>query len=236
MSASRSPLTLARWVTQPSARRQAPEAQPAFMMDRGPTSARLSRMAVVLPSAGLTQARARLAAGARQVLFGDAARQDPALLRAALAEFGAERVGAWVPARRMPVSWAMDTRSNGDFKCMVPSNPQARWEVLGSDLQGTGNDAAVWIEQLAKLGVGTVLVSASMQDERDLDLCAGLVEEFGERLWFSPLKAADAGVADWVEFGQVRRLVLADDVAGQAQARQLMARFGAPQAAAEAAL
>lgn len=233
MNASGGALTLARWLTQPSALRPAQEAQPAFMMDRGPTSARLSGLAVVLPGAGLAQARARLAAGARQVLFADAARQDPALLRAALAEFGADRVGAWVPVRRMPVSWAMDTQSNGDFKCMVPSNPQARWEVLGGDLHGTGGDAARWIEQLARMGVGTVLVSAHMQDERDLDLCAGLVEDFGERLWFSPLKAAEADLAAWVEFGRVRRLVLADDAAGQAQARHLRARFGSTRAPAE---
>lgn len=233
MNASRGALTLAQWVTQASA---LPPAQPAFMMDRGPTSARLSRISVVLPGAGLTQARARLAAGAGQVLFADAARQDPALMRAALAEFGVERVGAWIPARRMPVSWAMDTQSNGDFKCMVPSNPQARWEVLGSDLQGTGTDAAVWIEQLARMGVTTVLVSTSMHDERDLDLCAGLIEDFGKRLWFSPLKAAEADLASWVEFGQVRQLVLPDDVAGQAQARQLMVRFVSPKATAEAAV
>lgn len=234
MSTSTKSLTLARWLTQGPALGPA-QAQQSFMMDRGPTSARLNRISVVLPGAGLTQARARLAAGAQQVLFADAARLDPALMRAALAEFGAERVGAWLPTRRMPVSWALDTQSNGDFKCMAPSHPQTRWEVLGSDLQGTGMDAAVWLEQLAKMGVGTLLVSATLQDDRDLDLCAGLVEDLGQRLWLSPLKAQGVALSDWVEFGQVRRLVLADDAAGQAQARQLAARFGTPLAAAEAA-
>lgn len=232
MNTSPHSLTLARWLTQGPAAAPAPQ---TFMMDRGPTSARLNHISVVLPAAGLTQARARLAAGAQQVLFADAARQDPALMRAALAEFGNERVGAWLPTRRMPVSWALDTQSNGDFKCMAPSHPQARWEVLGSDLQGTGMDAAVWLEQLARMGVGTLLVSAALQDDRDLDLCAGLVEDFGHRLWLSPMKTPTLALGDWVEFGQVRRLVLADDAAGQAQARQLMARFGAPRAAAEAA-
>lgn len=227
-----SSLTLGRWLTQGPAAAPAPQ---TFMMDRGPTSARLNHISVVLPAAGLTQARARLAAGAQQVLMADAARQDPALMRAALDEFGIERVGAWIPTRRMPVSWALDTQSNGDFKCMAPSNPQARWEVLSSDLQGTGLDAAVWLEQLARMGVGTVLVSASMQDDRDLDLCAGLVEDFGERLWLSPLKTSKVALSDWVEFGHAHRLVLPDDAAGRAQAQHLMARFGVPKAAAEAA-
>ena len=230
MTSPREPLTLARWVTKSTA---ASSTQPAFMLGRGDLPARLSNIGVVLESGGLAQARARLAAGARQVLLADSALRDISLIGSAVAEFGAARVGAWVPARRLAVSWALDSHSNGDFKCMVPSNPQARWEVLTSDMQGTGTEVGRWIEQLTGLGVRTILISVDMPDDRDLDLCAGLIERFGERLWFSPLVAPDADLAAWVEFGQVSRLVLPDNNAADALARKLMARFGSPRAAEE---
>ena len=223
------PLTIARWVKGPVV---GSPAQAAFMFDRGDIPTRLSNVGVVLESGGLAQARARLAAGARQVLLADSALRDSAVMRSAVAEFGADRVGAWLPLKRMEVGWSLDSQSNGDFKCMVPSNPQARWEVLTSDMQRTGAEAGGWIEQLARLGVTTVLLSVDMHDERDLDLCAGLMERFAERLWFSPLTAASADLASWVEFGQVRRLVLQGGHSADALAEQLLARFGSPRAAA----
>jgi|CXWL01.1.fsa_nt_gi hypothetical protein len=152
---------------------------------------------------------------------------------------GDTRVGAWLPVRRMEVSWSLDTQSNGDFKCMAPSNPQARWEVLAGDLAGdlarTGADAGAWIETLARLGLTTVVIGVDMQDDRDLDLCAGLIERWGPLLWFSPLTPADADLAAWVEFGQVARLVLPSTAAGTALAAPLLARFGSPRPAAELA-
>ncbi len=228
----RDPLTLARWVANSTVTSLT---QPAFMIDRGELPVRLSNIGVVLESGGLAQARARLAAGARQVLLADAALHDIAVTRSAVAEFGAARIGAWLPVRRMAVSWALDSQSNGDFKCMVPSNPQARWEVLTSDMQSSGTEAGEWIEQLVRLGVTTVLISVDMQDDRDLDLCAGLMERFGEWLWFSPLTASGADLAAWVEFGQASRLVLPDNDGAGALAEQLMARFGSPRAAEELA-
>jgi len=223
-------LTLARWVTRPST---ASPAHSAFMFDRGEPSARSSSIAVVLEGGGLAQARARLAAGARQVLLADAALRDISVMCSAVAEFGAARVGAWLPVKRMEVCWSLDSQSNGDFKCMVPTHPQARWEVLTSDLQCTGTDVGRWIEQLVGVGVTTVFISVDMHDERDLDLCAGLMERFGARLWFSPLTAADADLASWVEYGQVSRLVLPDSDAADALARRLMARFGSTPSAVE---
>lgn len=230
MTRQRPTLTLARWVTDPAA---AVPGQPAYMLDRGAARAHWSGIGVVLPDGDVAQARLRLAAGARQVLLADAALSDAAVIRAAVAEFGPARVGAWLPVERAAVSWALDTQSNGDFRCMVPSNPQARWEVLGSDLRHTGIEATRCIEQLARQGVATVLVSVDMGDERDLDLCAGWVERFGALLWFSPLGASASGdLADWVEFGQVRQLVLSAGAAGHAQAERLTQRFGSLCAAA----
>lgn len=228
MSSRRRPLTIARWA---KGRTQAPYAQPVFMLDSDLLPARLSNVSVVLESGGLAQARIRLAAGARRVLFADALLHDISLMRSAIAEFGAERVGVWLPARRASVSWALDTQSNGDFKCMAPSNPQARWEVLTSDMRHVGPEAGAWVEQLVRLGVGTILISVDMQDDRDLDLCAGLVERFGERLWFSPLTDLEADLAPWVEFGQVSGLVLPDVATAGATAERLTERFGSARAA-----
>jgi hypothetical protein len=233
MTRGRDVLTLARWVGAPAA---ASPTQTAFMFDRGEPAARLSNIGVVLESGGLAQARARLAAGARQVLLADAALRDISVIRSAVGEFGAPRVGAWLPVKRMEVCWSLDSQSNGDFKCMVPTNPQARWEILNSDARRTGTEVGAWIEQLTRLGITTVLISVDMQDERDLDLCAGLMERFGARLWFSPLSPFSSPGPDlgaWVEFGQVRQLVLPDSNAANALAGQLMARFASPQAAAE---
>lgn len=223
VSDARDRLTLGRWVSDPGA---ASPGRPAFMFDRGDLGASLRDVAVVLRSGGMAPARARLAAGARQVLLADGALRDIAVMQGAIAEFGAARVGAWLPLKRMEVGWALDSQSNGDFKCMVPSNPEARWEVLDSGLQCTGTEARACIDSLARLGVTTVLVSVDMRDERDLDLCAGLMQRFGSMLWFSPLDETAADLASWVEFGQVDRLVLPQSRAADAQAEQLLARFG----------
>lgn len=199
---------------------------PHFMLDRGAVHHRLAGIRVVLESGGLPLARLRLAAGARQVLLGEGALQRPALLAQALEEFGAERVGVWLPARRAPVSWALDSYSNGDFKCMVPSNPQARWDVLRADGQPAGLDASAWIDQLLGCGVTTVLLGIDMQDDRDLDLCAGLAQRHGPHLWFTSLAHAAADFAAWVEYGQVRRLVLPAGPGRAGLSRELLERFG----------
>jgi len=205
------------------------------MFDPGVPPAHLENTIMVLQTGGLAHARNALAAGALQVLLADSALTDISLVRSAVAEFGAARVGAWLPVKRMEVDWSLDTQSNGDFKCMVPSNPQARWEVLRSDMQRTGTEAGAWIEKLARLDVTAVLVSVDMQDDRDLDLCAGLIERFGSLLWFSPLGVANADLAAWVEFGQVSRLVLPEGAVGDAGAERLVARLGSPRPAVELA-
>lgn len=233
MTPHRCPLTLARWRSAPTA---ASPGHPAFMFDDGDLPERLSGIGVVLRKGGLEQARARLVAGAGQVLLAGAALADASLIRCAVADFGSARVGAWLPVTRMEVCWSLDSHSNGDFKCMVPSNPQARWEVLSDDMQRTGVEASGCIEQLVRQGVSTVLVSVDMQDDRDLDLCAGLMERFAAQLWFSPLAVEDADLTPWIEFGQVRRLVLPDSDSADAQVEHLLARAGSGRRAAEPAL
>ena len=230
MNASQA-LLLARW-SRPGA---AALDGPVFMLDGGSVPMRLRTTSLVLEQAGIARARLRLAAGARQVLLGEAVLDDPGIVAAAVREFGPQRVGAWLPARRAPVAWSMDSFSNGDFKCMVPTNPQARWDVLRSDREPAGIDVERCIERVIAQGAGTVLVGIDMQDDRDLDLCAGLVERFGRQLWLTPLRDLSADLAPWVQWGQVRQLVLPDRPGSAALARQLVERFGQAAAPAEAA-
>jgi hypothetical protein len=56
--------------------------------------------------------------------------------------------------------------------------------------------------------VSTVLLRADIADDVDLNLCAGLVEAVGEKLWVAPLNDLAPPVADWVNFGQVTQLAL----------------------------
>lgn len=216
------PLQLATWTSTGVSN----AAGPQFMFDRGTVPNRLAGVSVVLETGGLARARMRLEAGASQVLLGDTALHQLALVRAAVEEFGRARTGVWVPARRAPVSWSLDSDSNCDFKCMVPSNPQARWDVLRADRLQAGLDVRRWVEKLLAQGVGTVLLAVDMQDDRDLDVCAGLVEEFGPALWFSPLDQPAGDFASWVEYGQVRRLVLPQGPGRAALARSLLEKFG----------
>jgi hypothetical protein len=206
MNGSASPLTIRRWASPTGA----PFAEPVFVTDAGGPPESLRGASVILPTQGEDRARQHLSAGAAQVLVADAALLDAAQVARMAGEFGAGRIGVWVPARRMEVSWALDEVSNADFKCLVPSTPVASWEVLKSDLTRTGTEVGWWIAQMLAQGASTVLAGVDMADDRDLDICAGLVERFGDRLWFSPLADPEPDLLPWVRFGQVRRLVVPD--------------------------
>jgi hypothetical protein len=51
------------------------------------------------------------------------------------------------------------------------------------------------------------LISVDMQDD-DLNICAGLIEQHGDKLWFTTRNQPDADLEPWVRWGQVRQLVL----------------------------
>jgi hypothetical protein len=42
----------------------------------------------------------------------------------------------------------------------------------------------------------------------DLNTCATLILNHGDKLWFSPRRNPDADLEPWVRYGQVRQLVL----------------------------
>ncbi len=215
-----SQLTIRRWAVPA----ESPFDEPVFMLDRIDLPADLSNIMVVIPEAGASRARQLLAAGAHKVLLGDAALLDSSLVKQLADEFGSERVGVWLPARRMEVSWSLDLDSNADFRCLTPSVGVPSWEVLRGDENRTGTEIGWWMEQMLALGASLALVGAfDLDDNRDLNVCADLMERFGTRLWLAPLGNPEADLAPVVRFGKARQLVLQDDAVAAALRRALPA-------------
>lgn len=154
---------------------------------------------------------ARIAAllerGAARVFVGDAAQVDPAVL-SRLQRFGAARLGVYARARRMVNQWSFDTTSNADFRIVAPSVCEPAWEVLRSDGSVAATHAHHWIEQMGWRGARMVLLQADIRDDADLNLCAGLVERFGDAACFAPADDLHPRLDEWVRYGQVRRIAL----------------------------
>lgn len=174
-----------------------------------PPPGRTGDCLVLLPTEGFDRARELLDAGHGGVLLGEAALKDSRGLAKLAAEAGAARVGVLVPVKRMQVSWTMDTESNADFRFMRPSLCEPSWEIVMADGRRTGTIASWWLGEVFGLGVGFALLRADISDDADLNICAGLAEQFGERIWFSTLTSAEPRLDDWVRWGHVRRLALA---------------------------
>jgi hypothetical protein len=180
---------------------------------------------IVLASGDEHRATTLLAAGAECVFIGDAALQDSASIERLVATHGAGRIGIYAPLVRQNVSWSFETVSNADFKTVTPSHCEPAWEVLDVGGAGTGTLASWWLPAMRDLGASRFLVQVDIHDDTDLNLCAGLVEEFGDALWIGPLTEPKPRFADWVDFGQCRRLAL--QPAAYAHCAQLLANDGA---------
>ncbi|ACK53172.1 hypothetical protein [Thauera aminoaromatica] len=155
-----------------------------------------------------TRAAALLEAGAPQVLLGEAVLSDADLPLRLAARFGLDRVGLFVPARRMAVSWSFDTVSNADFRVVTPSLCEPGWEIVRADGSATGIRVDWWLGEMKKRGIATVLVQVDVLDDTDLNLCAGLVEALGEGFWIAPGGQFEPALADWVRYGKVTRIAL----------------------------
>jgi len=90
----------------------------------------------------------------------------------------------------------------------TPTLCEPVWEVLKANGESSGVRAASWVGAMLQLGVGTVLLRADIGDDADLNLCAGLVESVGDKLWVAPLSDTAPVLADWISFGQVTQLAL----------------------------
>jgi len=163
---------------------------------------------VILASGDEQRVATLLAAGADCVFIGEAALQDSSVIDRLVAAHGADRIGIYAPLARQSVSWSFETVSNADFKTVTPSHCEPAWEVLRANGAGTGTLAPWWLKAMRELGASRFLVRADIHDDTDLNLCAGLVEDLGDTLWIGPLAAPSPHLADWVDYGQCRQLVL----------------------------
>ncbi len=163
---------------------------------------------VVLHGEPESMALALLNAGAKKVFLGEAALYDSTVVSRLVQLFGTERVGLHVPVQRQSVSWSFETESNEDFSVVTPSLCEPVWEVIKANGESSGVRAASWVSAMLHHGVSTVLLRADIADDADLNLCAGMVEAVGDKLWVAPLFDAAPSISDWISFGQVTQLAL----------------------------
>lgn len=206
MNESAPEITLCRWASP----EEGPFGEPVFLFDCATLPDDLSKVSVVLRSGGRARVCELLARGAQRVLVGEAALLDGSLIEALAGEFGPGKVGVWVPAQRVEVSWSLDLYSNADFKCITPSQVKPAWEVLTSDGARSGTDAGWWLGQMLNRGAALALLGVDIADDTDLNLCAELVEQYASRLWLTPLADLAADLLPWVIYGQARQIVVPD--------------------------
>lgn len=176
---------------------------------------------VILTNGDEQRAATLLAAGANCVFVGEAALLDSTVIDRLVAAHGTARIGIYAPLRRQSVSWSFETVSNADFKTVAPSHCEPAWEVLRADGTGTGTLAAWWLKAMRERGASRFLARVDIHDDTDLNLCAGLIEDLGSTLWLGPLLDTAPHLADWVDYGQCRQLVL--PLAAYAQRADLLA-------------
>lgn len=199
------------------------------MLDTPALPETLAGLHVAMAEGDEARADELLARGAACVLLGDLAVQDSTAVERLVQRHGGERIGIWVRAAKQHVSWTLDRNrysSNADFNCLTPSLCAPGWETLKSDGTGSGASVEWWLAQMLGLGASMALISMDMQDD-DLNICAGLIEKHGAKLWFSTREQPDADLEPWVRWGQVRQLVLP---ASNNRDAEEMARICAPAA------
>lgn len=185
------------------------EASSVFAFDDARIDAGVARLAgVMLPTQTEGRAAALLDAGVARVFIGETVLLDSGVIERLAERFGRERVGVYVPVRRMQIGWSFETVSNADFKVVTPSCCEPCWEILRADGRRTGTMAHWWLREMMQRGAGGALLRADIRDDTDLNLCAGLVEELGERLWIAPLEDAAPQLCDWVVYGKLRNIAL----------------------------
>lgn len=165
---------------------------------------------IVLAEGDEARAAVLLSIGASLVLIGEAALRDSGVVQRLAATFGAERVGIYAPAQRQTVSWGFETVSNADFRTVTPSHCEPAWEVLLADGAATGTLVAWWLGAMRDLGASQFLVRVAVDDDTDLNLCADLVERYGDALWLEPRLPGAVPLSDWINYGQARQLALVD--------------------------
>lgn len=185
-------------------------AQPVFVDARRNLPAHVRGVSIIVDAEHEEVARSALEGGATRVfLSGTSARMGDIVARLA-SDFGAERLGVWADVAPMEVRWRLETESNADFKTLAPSMPEPCWEMLAADGTRTGHRVDYWLERMFDSGATAALVRTDLAtyDDRDLNVCAGLVERFAERLWMTPASAAECSLDEWTRYGHASRFVL----------------------------
>lgn len=172
---------------------------------------------IVLAQGDEQRATTLLNIGAPLVFLGEAALRDSNAVARLVAAHGGERIGVYAPVERQTVSWGFDTVSNADFRTVTPSHCEPAWEVLLADGSPTGTLVAWWLTALRDLGATQFLVRVDIHDDVDLNLCADLVERFSDTLWLEPVAGGEVPLADWIRYGQARRLALPDGMAPEVE-------------------
>lgn len=162
---------------------------------------------IVLETGDAARAGTLLAAGASRVLLGELALADSEAA-ARLAQAHPGRIGIYAAVKRQAVSWSLETVSNADFKTVTPSYCEPNWEVLGADGTPTGTLASWWLQAMRDLGASEFLLVADVCDDTDLNILAGLSEDFGDALWVGPRAELALPLPDWVCYGKCRQLAL----------------------------
>ena len=168
----------------------------------------IARAHVVLNAESEATATSLLNAGASRVFVGEAALLDGGVVQRLIQRFGAPRIGLQVPVQRQAVSWSFETESNEDFNVVTPSLCEPAWEVLKANGEPSGIRASLWIDAMLRHGVQSILLRADICDDADLNLCAGMVETLGNKLWIAPLNVPAPVIADWIRYGQATQLAL----------------------------
>lgn len=168
----------------------------------------LARAGVVLGAESEAIATSLLAAGISKVFVGEAALRDAGVVDRLLKRFGAARLGLHVPVQRQAMNWSFDTVSNADFRVVTPSRCEPAWEVLRASGEPSGTLANGWLDEMLRRGVQSVLLRANIRDDTDLNLCAGMVETLGNKLWLAPLTDHVPAIADWIRYGHATQLAL----------------------------
>jgi len=199
-----STMKLARWASA----EELPVEGICFVEDHSDLPESLSGLNVAMGAGSEARVAELLARDAERVLLGELALTDSAAVERLVAQHGGERIGIWVRSARSVISWTLDVEPpNAGFRCMMPSMGVAGWDVLKSDGTPTGTDAEWWIGQMLGMGVSMALVSIDMED-KDLNICATLILNHGDKIWLSPRHEPNANLEPWVRWGQVRQLVL----------------------------
>lgn len=173
-----------------------------------PEDQQLDGCSVVSTTGDLARVGTLLDAGAQEVLLGEAVLNDSALMHEAVARYGGERMGFWLPVRRATTSWGFDTVSNADFSTLAITNPVPRWMICLADGTLSDVDACWWAREMIKAGCGKLLFSVAAPEDDDLFACAEMVESAGEHFWLDTGSADIEELRFWVRYGQVRQLVL----------------------------